>query len=159
MASATAEETPGVIGWITLVCTALLCAEVLGGFAWLLWRYVPVHAALLEGLGLPLPPSTRISIAASSWFVRGLPFVVVGSIFVGPVILAGATVLMIALEPWWRATRAFMALGLVLATLGVAGSGFVVFSMHAAYREAAANPRLQEYLRSCQAQHEAGSHR
>ncbi len=150
MTDRTGSETPGVAGWITLLCGGALCAGVSVAIVWLLWSYVPVHAALFEGLGLPLPLSTRISIAASNWFVRMLPFGVVGSFFVVPLGLAGATILMIALEPWWRAARVFLAVGLVMATLGSAGGGFVVFSIHAAYREATTNPRVQENLRACQ---------
>src|SRR6185295_8776455 len=44
----------------------------------ILWKVIPTFAAMFEGLGAQLPLPTRIVIAASNWFVRLLPFLVVG---------------------------------------------------------------------------------
>lgn len=46
----------------------------------ILWKVIPTFAAMFAGLGAQLPLPTRIVIAASNWFVRLLPFLVVGTI-------------------------------------------------------------------------------
>jgi type IV pilus assembly protein PilC len=46
----------------------------------ILWKVIPTFAAMFEGLGAVLPLPTRIVIAASNWFVRLLPFLVIGAI-------------------------------------------------------------------------------
>jgi type IV pilus assembly protein PilC len=43
----------------------------------ILWKVIPTFASMFEGLGATLPLPTRIVIAASNWFVRLLPFLVV----------------------------------------------------------------------------------
>ncbi len=45
----------------------------------ILWKVIPTFASMFEGLGAQLPLPTRIVIAASNWFVRLLPFLVIGS--------------------------------------------------------------------------------
>jgi type IV pilus assembly protein PilC len=52
----------------------------------ILWKVIPTFAALFAGLGAQLPLPTRIVIGMSNWFVRLLPFMVVGGI-VGVVFL------------------------------------------------------------------------
>jgi type IV pilus assembly protein PilC len=44
----------------------------------ILWKVIPTFASMFEGLGAQLPLPTRIVIALSNWFVRLLPFVVIG---------------------------------------------------------------------------------
>ena len=44
----------------------------------ILWKVIPTFASMFEGLGAELPLPTRIVIAMSNWFVRLLPFLVVG---------------------------------------------------------------------------------
>src|SRR5215470_816614 len=44
----------------------------------ILWKVIPTFAAMFEGLGAQLPLPTRIVISMSEWFVRLLPFLVVG---------------------------------------------------------------------------------
>jgi type IV pilus assembly protein PilC len=46
----------------------------------ILWKVIPTFAAMFEGLGAQLPLPTRIVIAMSNWFVRLLPFAIVGAI-------------------------------------------------------------------------------
>jgi len=46
----------------------------------ILWKVIPTFAAMFAGLGAQLPLPTRIVITASNWFVRLLPFLVVGTI-------------------------------------------------------------------------------
>ena len=49
----------------------------------ILWKVIPTFAALFAGLGAQLPMPTRIVITASNWFVRLLPFLVVGGVLLG----------------------------------------------------------------------------
>ena len=44
----------------------------------ILWKVIPTFASMFSGLGAELPLPTRIVIVASNWFVRLLPFLVVG---------------------------------------------------------------------------------
>jgi type IV pilus assembly protein PilC len=46
----------------------------------ILWKVIPTFASMFAGLGAELPLPTRIVIAMSQWFVRLLPFLVVGLI-------------------------------------------------------------------------------
>jgi type IV pilus assembly protein PilC len=43
----------------------------------ILWKVIPTFAAMFEGLGADLPLPTKIVIAASNYFIRALPFLVV----------------------------------------------------------------------------------
>jgi type IV pilus assembly protein PilC len=47
----------------------------------ILWKVIPTFASMFAGLGAELPLPTRIVILASQWFVRLLPFLVIGGIF------------------------------------------------------------------------------
>jgi type IV pilus assembly protein PilC len=44
----------------------------------ILWKVIPTFASMFEGLGAELPLPTRIVIAMSNWFVRLLPFLIIG---------------------------------------------------------------------------------
>ena len=44
----------------------------------ILWKVIPTFASMFEGLGAQLPLPTRIVIAMSNWFVRLLPFLIIG---------------------------------------------------------------------------------
>jgi type IV pilus assembly protein PilC len=46
----------------------------------IMWKVIPTFASMFEGLGADLPLPTRIVIALSNWFVRLLPFIVIGSV-------------------------------------------------------------------------------
>src|SRR5215470_11305421 len=46
----------------------------------ILWKVIPTFQSMFEGLGAELPLPTRIVIAMSQWFVRLLPFLVVGGV-------------------------------------------------------------------------------
>jgi type IV pilus assembly protein PilC len=46
----------------------------------ILWKVIPTFASMFEGLGAQLPLPTRMVIAASNWFVRLLPFLVLGAV-------------------------------------------------------------------------------
>ena len=56
---------------IAVLCIAGIVIAVI------LWKVIPTFAAMFEGLGATLPLPTRMVIAASNWFVRLLPFLVV----------------------------------------------------------------------------------
>jgi type IV pilus assembly protein PilC len=59
---------------VAVLCIAGLVIAVI------LWKVIPTFASMFAGLGAELPLPTRIVIAASNWFVRLLPFLVVGII-------------------------------------------------------------------------------
>jgi type IV pilus assembly protein PilC len=46
----------------------------------IMWKVIPTFASMFEGLGAQLPLPTRIVIAISNYFVRLLPFIVIGTI-------------------------------------------------------------------------------
>jgi type IV pilus assembly protein PilC len=46
----------------------------------ILWKVIPTFASMFAGLDAELPLPTRIVIAMSKWFVRLLPFIVIGGI-------------------------------------------------------------------------------
>jgi type IV pilus assembly protein PilC len=46
----------------------------------IMWKVIPTFASMFEGLGAQLPLPTRIVIGISNWFVRILPFLVIGLI-------------------------------------------------------------------------------
>ena len=46
----------------------------------ILWKVIPTFAAMFAGLGAELPLPTRFVIALSEWFVRLLPFLVIGGV-------------------------------------------------------------------------------
>jgi type IV pilus assembly protein PilC len=46
----------------------------------ILWKVIPTFASMFAGLGAELPLATRFVIALSHWFVRLLPFLVIGGI-------------------------------------------------------------------------------
>src|SRR5688500_15021338 len=56
---------------VAVLCIAFLVIAVI------LWKVIPTFAAMFEGLGAQLPLPTRIVIAASNWFTRLLPFLVI----------------------------------------------------------------------------------
>jgi type IV pilus assembly protein PilC len=57
---------------IAVICIAGIVIAVI------LWKVIPTFASMFEGLGAELPLPTRLVILASNWFVRLLPFLVVG---------------------------------------------------------------------------------
>jgi len=46
----------------------------------ILWKVIPTFAAMFAGLGAELPLPTRFVIALSDWFVRLLPFLIIGGV-------------------------------------------------------------------------------
>src|SRR5512143_2540297 len=44
----------------------------------ILWKVIPTFASMFQGLGAELPLPTKIVITMSHWFVRLLPFIIIG---------------------------------------------------------------------------------
>jgi type IV pilus assembly protein PilC len=64
---------------VAVICIAAVVIAVI------LWKVIPVFAAMFAGLGAELPLPTALVIMASEWFIRLLPFLVVfgvGFVFV-----------------------------------------------------------------------------
>ncbi len=59
---------------VTVLAIAALVISVI------LWKVIPTFASMFEGLNAQLPLPTRFVIALSHWFVRGLPFLVLGGV-------------------------------------------------------------------------------
>jgi len=133
----------GVAIWLLLAAPTVL---FLGGalyLSWLLWRYVPPHAALFEGLGISLPTDARIAIVASNWFVRVLPFVVLLGLGLARLVLMPLVAHAFDGDHRW-------AMGVVVAILSVLGvatlgsSAVVLHGIHTACSQASADPRFRE---------------
>jgi hypothetical protein len=109
--------------------------------SWLLWRYVPPHAALFEALGIVLPADTRLAVLASNWFVRLLPFAVLLALGLGGLVLLPLSVRALA-------NRQRSMIGVLVATisaLGIAefgGSALVIRAMRTGCSSATADPRF-----------------
>jgi hypothetical protein len=113
--------------------------------AWLVWKFIPLHCAVFDGMSAPLPLETRIVVAASNRVVRLLPFAVLAS----PVLLGGlaATMLLAAWRFQWttRAVgRALVVAALAGASATVAASFAVVHGVQAAYDRAPSVPAFPE---------------
>ena len=135
----------GVTVWLLLGAPTVLVLSGALYLSWLLWRYVPPHAALFEGLATPLPPEARIAIAASNWFVRLLPFLVFFALWFARVVLVPlARRALVPGHPW-----AMGAIVAILSVLGVgtcASSALVLYGMHVACSRASADSRFGEEL-------------
>jgi type IV pilus assembly protein PilC len=59
---------------VAVLCIAGLVIAVI------LWKVIPTFASMFAGLNAELPLPTRIVIAMSNWFVRLLPFLIIGLI-------------------------------------------------------------------------------
>jgi type IV pilus assembly protein PilC len=59
---------------VAVLCIAGLVIAVI------LWKVIPTFASMFAGLNAELPLPTRIVIAMSNWFVRLLPFLIIGII-------------------------------------------------------------------------------
>jgi len=114
----------GVVPWITL--------------GWLFWSYVPERLAVLAAAQHEVPLAARITITAGAWFLRMLPFAIVGvgiSVTVWPisVLLAGG-----ALGVWARADSSptlrawLLGVALTLLATGVVACVYVVVSLEVA---------------------------
>jgi hypothetical protein len=119
--------------WSRLVGAAALCIVVWLGLACLLWWYVPMHAAAFAEIGAPLPWATLVTLTASNWFVRLLPFAVITCVLAAP-LAAGIAGVLLAMLVSWRRLRTWLALGAdVMSILGLVACGFVIVSVQIGY--------------------------
>jgi len=100
------------------------CAVASVLLAYLLWKRVPEQAALLAGLGVTLPLPTRVVIAASNWFVRLLPLLVLAAV---------PSAVVAVLAALWLGAKSPRLLTVLLLALGLAltlAAAFVAFAMY-----------------------------
>jgi len=57
---------------VAVICIAGLVIAII------LWKVIPTFAQMFAGLGAELPLPTKIVIWMSNWFIRALPFIVIG---------------------------------------------------------------------------------
>jgi len=139
----------GRAAWLLLGYSSGFVIGASAHLLWLLWRYVPLHAAVFEGMGIEIPGTTRMVVATSIWVVRLLPFMVILSIPVAGVV--AAAIVVIGTKAGMPAVaRSLATLGLVVALGESAASAFVVHAIHAAYRQAATDPGFQQSLQAFQ---------
>jgi len=148
--AANAGEQAGRSVWLLLAYTVIFGAAASGHLSWLLWRYVPLHVGVFAGIGIDLPRSTLVTVAASNWFVRLLPFLVllfvpIGGLFATAVVVAAAS-----RRAGWI-IKGVATFGLLICLAESVACAFVVHSVQAAYSAAATDARLQEYLRAFEA--------
>jgi type II secretory pathway component PulF len=132
-------------GRLWLLVSAPTALALVGAvyLSWLLWRYVPPHAALFEGLGTSLPPEARIPVVASNWFVRVLPFVVLLAFGLGGLVL-------VPLATYGVYRRRRWAIGtvvVIMAVLGIVELGscaLVLHGVHVGCSRASADPRFAD---------------
>jgi type II secretory pathway component PulF len=130
---------------VLLAVATVLVITAAAYLSWLLWRYVPPHAALFEALGVSLPSDTRIAVAASNWFVRLVPFLLLLAIVLTRLVLVPLAIRGVQKGERWAVSLVAGFLFLVtFAELGAAV--FVLRSLRAGCANAAANPRYGEEL-------------
>lgn len=127
----------------------LLAVLAWGSCAWLLWRYVPVHAALFEGLATPLPRSAMLVVVAASWFIRLLPFLVLLAVLLGRVLLQ--PLLVAAMTGHSTAIKTWTILLSIAVLTGLVATAFIVHAMQAGCSQAKSDPRFEDELRDLNA--------
>lgn len=137
----------GRMAWLLVGYATLFVIVASAHLLWLLWRFVPLHAAVFEGIGIELPRATLIAVAASNWTVRLLPFMIVLGVAVAAMV---AVVIALATFKGALATvaKGLAALGLVAALADSVVCALVVHSIHAGYAVAATSPKFQQSLRA-----------
>jgi hypothetical protein len=135
-------------GWLALALTALLVLVTWSEVVWLLWRYVPAHAAMLAGLGLPLSMPARVVIVLAMWFIRLLPLVLLALLMAGPGLVAVAVAVGFRVQSKRRFVGWLISVGLLGALTATLASGFVVASLYGVYRAAARAPQVEERVRA-----------
>lgn len=115
---------------LSVALGALGLAAASGALTWLLWSHVPERLAFFAGLGVPLPLSTRLALAASNWFVRLLPLFVLA--LLPTTTTVGLLLYVLAARRGPRtAVRALTALLVGLALLELAAVALVLYGLHA----------------------------
>ena len=149
--SLTAESRSGAIGrsvWLVLAYASALCFIAAAHLFWLLWKYVPVHAAVFADMGISLPRSTSIVFAVANWTIRLLPLVILVGVPLIVAVLVIASVVAAKTGTWHRMASGAVTLMLAAALVEILACGFVVHSVHAGYTVAATDARVQQDLRS-----------
>ncbi|HET9317311.1 MAG TPA: hypothetical protein VFQ51_17100 [Vicinamibacteria bacterium] len=115
---------------------------------WLLYRYVPTHMAMFEGMGMEIPFGVRLVSAASSWLVRLLPFLVLVALPLAAVALVSFAILAQRVRVHERTVVGWLvALALAVTLAECLASAFVVHAIQGAYLLAATSPAYQQTLR------------
>lgn len=118
------------------VAFALLAAACL---SYLLWSFVPDHAARLEQLDGQIPRSTIYALLAANWFVRLLPLLIMlcfpaGGLAVALLAIAAAQGVL------RRVLRTTAVVALIVGLGETAACGFIMYAVHAAYSTARPEP-------------------
>jgi hypothetical protein len=143
------QRTLSVWDWLLAGIAILFGLASLFELLWLLWKFVPLHAAVFEGMGLALPSISRLAIILSNWCVRLLPIIFVSCVLVSPIIFA--FVALAGAKFGIRAVSGILTtIGLGIAIAALCGSSIVVYGIQAGYYEAATNPDFQKNLRACE---------
>ncbi len=133
------------------------CLIAVGGaalLAWLLWRWVPLHAALFAGLSVDLPRNTQLVMAASNWFVRLVPLLIILVLVFASLVVRPLFVRTRGTSERW-AVRALAGVLSLVALLELGASAFVVREIRAGCARGSADSRFQEELASFQTANES----
>jgi hypothetical protein len=135
-----------------LLVLGTACLSAIGAtawVAWLLWRWVPTHAALFAGLTVDLPREAQLVIAVSNWFVRLVPiFIILAVGFTRQVVWT--LVRRASLTGEYRAVHALAGALFLVAIMELAAGARVVRDMRAGCFSASTDPRFQDELASFQ---------
>jgi type II secretory pathway component PulF len=129
---------------------AAACLIALGGAAllvWLLWRWVPLHAALFAGLTVDVPRNTQLVMAASKWFVRLVPLLIILVLVLASLVARPLFLRMTGASDRW-AVRALAGILSLVALLELGASAFVVREIRAGCSSGSADSRFREELAS-----------
>jgi hypothetical protein len=136
---------------LTLAHSALLLLAAASLLVWMLRSLVPIHASLFEGMGVDLPPSTRVAIAMSVWTGRLLrPGIVLGVVGTVPALRLAH---LVGRRLGWTPARMLAMLagfGAAVALALVFACGFVVWALRAGFISAVNDPRIEENMRVLQ---------
>lgn len=133
--------------WWFGLCAFLLVAFATLQLVWLLYRYVPLHMAFADGMGMTAPLSARIALAAGNWLVRLLPFLVMAAVPLGAILI----VLLAILGQRSRVRTATLVhwlsvAGLLLALAEFLAATLIVYSVHQIHEKASTSKQYQQTL-------------
>ena len=148
MSPSSSEPAVSAGTWWIAVCSALLLGLSVAQLLWLLWAYVPTHAAIFDGMAMSLSPGPKLAVSASNWLVRLFPLAVLAMVPLGALLVVGGTVVALKLNPRTSTVlRVLTAGGLTAALALFMASGFVVHSIQGVYRTAATSAWYQQSIR------------
>lgn len=126
------------------------CLSVIGAaawVAWLLWRWVPTHAALFAGLTVDLPREAQLVIGISNWFMRLVPIVIILAVGLTRLVV-WPLVRRASLTGKYRAVHALAATLFLVAVMELAAGVRVVRDIRAGCASASVDPRFQDEVAS-----------